>query len=437
MEQNIAIKGYFFQPGIPNEQLPGFLSYNQDTGINLDLFGQFDFSRDFSERQNSIILGFTVDGKKVTLLNCYESTRQTHIPGFPESKINAAYLFIGEHFEASEDVIFDYCILEYVDFNHWVNINGFSKPELNDEQQEITLKYNLPQRLPFHFKKNWTASIEFSYMGPSDFFIPQNKATIEQYVRLKLFPATQTTFGEFQNTYNTFNSFLAICYFAYPIIASIKFYLSPASKDENEEPFRKVELLFKTGINETEYSPHDSKHAFLLRHKDFGAAFEPKLNKWYALNEKAKSSIDILTECFMKRHNPIEMHFVSLVQGLESFHRRVKRKKKTSLKNRLNDLANLLPEKISRELAANITHFLDRIEINRNYYTHFSEDHETKAGPPNELFLLSEKMKIWLVSLILLEIGFSSREVETIIITKGPWLFNHIIKPKSRTNLHK
>lgn len=430
MEQTTTVKGYFYLPDNPADQLPGMLTYSQVEGINLDLFGHFNPPKDSSKYENDLILGVTSNGKKITLLNCYEYSRKMNFPGFPESKINSIYLLIGAHFDKKESISFNHCIIEYEDFNHWIDVSGFSMPKHNPENQEVLLKYKQPDRINFNLKRNWTASIEFNYSYPYEFFIPIQKAAIEQYACLKLKPDNEASLSEFQEVFSTFNSLLAMSYFTFPIIKSINFFSTTntnAKESFEGDQQSKSELFFKTGIDQEKYKKHDDPHSFLLQYKDFGSGFEQKIKNWYLLNEKAETSLNILTECFMNRITSTELHFISLTQALENFHRRIKLKKKVPFRSRLRDLILLLPNKVRLELFENYDNFLDRIELNRNYYTHYSEDQEKKAGSLNELFELSEKMKIFLTATVLLEIGFTNDEVERIILDKGVWLFNHII----------
>jgi len=52
----------------------------------LDLIGSFNESGSLGEMQKfPIILGTTVDGKEITLINCSETTNTTHIPGIKTS----------------------------------------------------------------------------------------------------------------------------------------------------------------------------------------------------------------------------------------------------------------------------------------------------------------------------------------------------------------
>src|SRR5690606_33159699 len=121
MDDNIRWKGYFFHPSKKDDRLPGLLTFSQANGVELELFGHFETVRSVSSREHTILLGFTSEGKKLTLLNCFEGSRGMSMPGFPTSTYSAIYLFVGQHFDTVEDIKFNSCAIEYQDINHWLD----------------------------------------------------------------------------------------------------------------------------------------------------------------------------------------------------------------------------------------------------------------------------------------------------------------------------
>ena len=72
-------KGYFWIPENPKEQIPGVLKFSQMDGINLELFGYLEYDQKNKE-EIVIVLGFTSDGKKITMLKCFEYSRKNSVP---------------------------------------------------------------------------------------------------------------------------------------------------------------------------------------------------------------------------------------------------------------------------------------------------------------------------------------------------------------------
>jgi hypothetical protein len=427
MLEQQEFKGYFFVPGAPSEQLPGFLKYGKNSSIELDLFGRFDNYENPSSTEDNIILGVTSKGRKITLLNCFEKSRGMSFPGFAESSFSALYMFIGQHYNSPEEIAFESCSIEYSDFNTWLDISGFDQVKHDNEAREITIKYKQPENIEFKINDEWMGEINFYFNGPK-YFKPVNKASIEQMPYLNITPIRKTTFKEFRKIYTIFSSFLALNYFDYPIVKSIVFTEAKEKKHEHDSDFNAVELYSNSKVKSKNYKLHANEQNFLIQYKPYEMKFPEFIQNWYILFNKIEASINILTECFMKRNSPIEFHFVSLVQALENLDRRITGKRNAYLDERLTNIVTILPPKVSDTLLYNEPDFIERIKNSRNFYTHYKDNHESNAAPLSELFILSEKLKIILISLVLKEIGFSNEETEKIILNKGVWLFNHVIK---------
>jgi hypothetical protein len=63
----------------------------------------------------------------------------------------------------------------------------------------------------------------------------------------------------------------------------------------------------------------------------------------------------------------------------------------------------------------------------RNYYTHYSPKLEKKALKDTQLFYLTERLKIFLLILLLSETGIEKENLSNIIKESSQFLFNHLI----------
>lgn len=430
MLASLSLKGYFYLPENPNEQIAGILKFNQGEGIILDLFGQFSNFNNPSSTENNIVLGLSSDGKKITLLNCYIHSKHMSFPGLPMSELSVMYLFIGHHFRYPNDIVFDYCSIEYLDFNLWLGISGFSVPEFDKENNEITLRYKQPDKIISKLIDELEIVIEFNYSRPGNYFAPINQATIEQNPTLIFRPKEKASFLHFLEKYLVFTKFLALCYFSYPQIKSVWFSMEAKKEDEFDTGYNNVELFYNGGIDPIKYRKHDHKHNFLLQYKDCEMNFLPIMQNWYILTKKIEASIDILTESFMNRGSTAEFRFLSLVQSLENMHRRLGDNRKVTLKTRLSEIIDSIPSEVKLALLRNEGDFVNRVTLNRNFYTHYDEEKEKRAATMGELYILSEKLKIVLVVYVLKELSFSGEQIKQVIMTKGAFLFNHVIDTK-------
>ena len=417
-------KGYFWIPEKSDNQLAGILKFSQTDGITLDLFGHFDKYINPLSKEGNIVLGTLSNGKFVTLQSCFEHSRQMGIPGFPVSTISAINLFIGRHFNTPEEIAFSKLCIEYKDINEWLSISGFEIPEYNDVNEEVVIKYKRPLDLRFEIKEKWNLNIDFSYFGPSAYFKPVNKIEIRQIPKIIFEPNSEQNFLEFQDVFHVLNSFFSICYFSFPQIEKLEY-----SIEDKAEPMNtvKVEWYFRHGIDYKKLRKHENRHDFLIVYNDLENKAQDFLQNWYSLYYKMPKAINIMTEQFMGRSEIIEFRFLGLTQALESYHRRLFGGE-VSFITRIESIIENTPTKIKNALLSNDTEFSKMIRDNRNYLTHHDERLEEEASSLGELFIFSEKMKIILMVSLMKKIGMSDLQVEKIIITKGVYLFNHLVK---------
>jgi hypothetical protein len=430
MEEKIKWKGYFYQPAYPKDQLPGILTFDQEEGIELELFGQFDHRENASSRDEKILLGFTSEGKKLTLFGCFGGQRGMNIPGFPTSSYSAIHLFVGAHFEEEEDIQFNSCAIEYADINQWLGITGFDHPRYNYEKNELQVNYKQPERICFQISADWRGEFEFAFFRPLEYHAPSTEVNIRQAPLFHLKPDTASSFKIFYEKYSSFNSFLALNFFTFPRTKEINFYIDKEKAGEHDINFIRVQLYFKRGVTFEQKENRKSRHDFLVEYKNYGSQFEAYICKWYKLANSVDASVKILTETLMKRGNPMQLHFISLVQALENFHRRIIFPGQRPLNSRLDEIVNRLPLKTAHVLLSNEVDFTKRVTKNRNYFTHYSADNEKHAASLSELFILSEKLKIICIVMMLRQIEFDDEQIDKMILTKGVYLFNHIISTK-------
>jgi ApeA N-terminal domain 1 len=433
LDTDFEHKGYFWLPEDPEEQLAGILKFSQAEGVVLDLFGYFDKYVNPYSKESNIILGITSSGKKVTLQNCFEHSRSMGMPGFASSSISSINLFIGDHFKTVEDLCFSELCISYKGINEWLDISGFEKPIYDGVNKELSVKYKKPSDIIFEIKDDWNLLVQFNYFAPLQYFHPVEKFEIRQAPVIVFKPLQITNFKEFNNQLHVFNSLISICYFSYPQVESIEYYITD---EDNPENTKKIQWYYRHGINYSKLKKYSSRHDFLMTYKDIKVNSEDIFKNWYRLYEQASATIDTLAEELMHRNNNIEFRFLGLTQAMESFHQRIKGGKVNFIV-RIERIMENLPLKIRKELVSDTNEFSKMIRRNRNFLTHHDEKLKDGSASLGELFQMSERLKIILITSILKEVGVDDSDLERIIISKGVFLFNHILKYENVENYIK
>ena len=103
MEKENEFKGIWWLPENPEDQIYGTVKSSNEDGTILDLFDSFKSNKGEYE----IILGFTSNGKCITLYNSFDIQKGFSSPGFDTCKIFSNFMFIGkEHLEKKSNLKF-------------------------------------------------------------------------------------------------------------------------------------------------------------------------------------------------------------------------------------------------------------------------------------------------------------------------------------------
>lgn len=83
-----VFKGSWYIPDKPDHRLGGTLDFTTESGLHLELYGGFA-GADTRIVRYPAIWGVTTEGKRITLLDCFETSRTTTYPGTTVSTVTA------------------------------------------------------------------------------------------------------------------------------------------------------------------------------------------------------------------------------------------------------------------------------------------------------------------------------------------------------------
>jgi ApeA N-terminal domain 1 len=393
-----------------------------------------------------ILYGTTASGKKITLYKCFTSTRRMSFPGIPSVEISAIYCFSGEHLSI-ESLNFNSAQIRFSSLNEWTNISGFSK--FTNDDNSIELKYDDLDPIIFYNKENVKFILHFIRASP--LFRPKHECVITQSTVILIKHDTKFSLDEFWDYITAIKSFFTLAYFSEPHIEAIKF-----NQDDNIIDCKYV------GQDDVNSSKKVHRRDFLFEYKIIATDFEKIFNQWKHLNNIVKPVINVLQESFGNRNILSENKFLNLMQGIETFHRRTRQNEKESKqihKEKMHEIISTCPDSFQDWLKSKL-HFSNELSLHerlvqlfeeidsslknhlfkdveklikdskntRNYFTHYDKTLEKKALSGKELFLITEKLKIFLLIILLQETGINLESVNKIIFEGSQMLFNHLIE---------
>ncbi len=457
MIEEFEYKGTWWLPDKPGKQIPGTLRFTPSEGAILDLIGDFrDIKKDTIEigkmLQPEIILGASSDGRAITLYKCQEELGiasggvlcllLTH-------SFYADVVFVGAHFQKPEDIKFRSLSTHYSYLDEWVNISGF---DIQHNKQEVVVKYKILEPIRVTINDNYKLLIDFeaTYTALS---IAQKEVSIKQKTYIKVEASEEKAFEECRRIMHYIGNFLSLGVME-PVYPLAIIGTTEVNKERVEDktyypPVEIYYMLLDVPKVPKKLLPFDMLFTF----KDVSDRFEYFLKNWFG---KVELLEPVYSLYFGTLYNPgmyLEHRFLSLIRAMESFHQRVyggeylsdenykevynalvnaipdnaipdlvKKDFKESLENKLKygnefSLRRRLREILDKcleivNIIENKNAFINKVVDTRNYQIHHDKELKKRAASGEDLYHLTQKLKILLEICLLTESGFSSEEIK-------------------------
>lgn len=430
----IEYQGIWWLPDKPETKFSGILRIDPYKTAVLEVI---DYSEDISKvltlRRYDIILGKTLDGRDVTLSTCIETHRKRHFPGFSRSSFNVGTAFIGAHFPQKEDQRFKKLLVRYQNLDEWVGISGIHV----DLGEEVVIRYKTPKVIRIRPHEDWTISLEFQSQYPTISLV-QKEACVSQKTYVGIASSEMKPFREYLRMVLLIRDFISLGMGAstYPIE------IKGITEDGTE-----VQVFYPINIHSTS----STTSPFMpFTFKDIADRWEALLRNWFKNAELLKPVYNLY---FGTLHNPhlyLEHQFLSIVQALESYHRRVYGGKYVSEEEYsiiMNNLIEAIPPDTPKDLRDRLKGYLkygnefslrkrlkeivkecggflgdclsesgkfidDTVRI-RNYLTHY--DGSPPAIEVPELYRLALKLRLLVMVCLLNETGFGATDIDKIV----------------------
>lgn len=462
MTERSTLKGIWFIPENPDNHLSGTLTFDPQTGIELELVGTLVSSRAHDNiHEPKVILGSTTDGKLVTLYRSFESSRSMSLPGMPTCKYVVMYVLVGAHFEREEDLAFDTVRGRLKNLETWTSKFGFDVVETDFKTKTTKVEYTLPAPIEFKVREHVKGKLNFRSSVPSSKYT--NSATIEQMTEIIINHEKAVSLESLLDDFFHFQNFITLGTFEGSHALTIQL----SNKDVQErltetitEPVL-VEVLFQHSIT-VRPARHKIHWEFLFHYHDIADTFSTIVEGWYSNQTILRPVTDLLFDSFYKSGTFTENMFLNISQALETFHRRCRKNEvrpkadhekmvqdivgttneehkewlkgrlhfsnEPTLHARLDELVQELSNKTLKKIIADKDTFVKDVKNSRNYYTHYDKSTERKAKKGAELFTLTERLKVVLVCAVLKQTGFSPDQIETLFERNEFKFFNHLLE---------
>ena len=446
--------GYWWIPSFPDNQIPGSIKISEQNEITLELLGTLPrndeqlHSELLDKKTYEIILGFTREGKRITIFqaNCCHSSG--NYPGINSEIYNINYFLIGVHYRKPEEMKFFKLGVRYSHLSIWTYLGGPTFLEsFNNRVSEDKDLFNsdLPELRATTTKGEVKICVGINREAQNFNLEVTKKKTSSIIIK----PLTELSIDEYYDDYlYPLQNFLTLATNQKNLVTELIVFSHHGEKfnhsyyDSSEEPI-KIKVIARFIYEKEEGNKISPYLIFSLR--DIENEFSLYIQKWLNITDEIQHICDIYFGLkYTESIDFMESYFLSIAQAVESYHRLKINTLKTSSqdhKDKLEEIYDAVPEKhrdwLKEKLAFsheptlkdrldelitihkgiiqpflcdanNINNFTKRIKNTRNYYTHYDQSLDGKYAKGSELFRLAQVLSFLLLSCLLSELGCTS-----------------------------
>ncbi|HJU13267.1 MAG TPA: HEPN domain-containing protein [Candidatus Nitrosotalea sp.] len=449
------MKGYWWFPDTPDKKLPGTLYYSPDD-MHLELIGSLtDITQFHKQFEHEIILGFTTNGKPVTLYKCYTSNFSMSHPSIPTTSYRAIFYFVGMHFSKEEDIKFNQVSTHLIHFDEWMGISGFFSDVDDILANKVRILYSQPPAIKFELNEQFSITIGFGYSVNSKLH-DEKEQRITQKIAINIEAKSEVSFFEFQKILSDIRQFLGLACLnpIYPLEVN-GFTKSNEQTINNQTIQPQISIYFRQMNMPSSVKEVNSMH-MLFTYRDTSNDVGSYFKKWFDNKKILEPIYNLYSDILYNNETSLEHKFLSLTHALEAYHRRTSDETEIDEKSheeRLKEILTAIPPKysdwlkdelkFSNELSlrkrldmllkkvpfiledpdSESKKFKNYILEVRNYLTHYSNKDKSPISDFRKLHETCERLKLLIEACLLFQLGFTDEKITLLIerskINKG------------------
>ncbi len=461
MQNDLKYEGYFYLPGNENNEVYGTILYSQRNGILLELAGSLHDVMNQEIFKPDIILGNSLNGKKITLHKCFESNKHISSPGYISTIFSAIHLFIGAHFQDVNNINFSEVYLQFNNLDEWLDISGLNIDDSKyQSDKELIINFKLPGKINYKLNEDIDFGFSFSH---SSFQINANQKEInlEQYSNLFfLFNSKDADLNTILDLIIGFQTFLSLATFAVTYPCSIILINRDSYNEQDNMKYPEEIYLYFERSKMVDESHDQNKFQMLFSYEKVRIEFQQIFQKWLSIRKDLRPTINLLFDYFYKSKTITTNNFLNIIHAIETYHRQrfnnylispEKHKERLdkiynsvskeylswlkekltfshepSLKERLEEIMETVKSEVLLEVLGNKNEIISDAKNTRNYYIHFSSNLKMKSLKVKELYHLTEKLMFLLIYCLLKDIGINENDIDELFSKNRYFLFSHL-----------
>lgn len=458
MKDALSYTGQWWLPENPDDKVAGVLEYSQEDGIQLSLNGSFrDLDELITLKNHDKILGFTKDGKSITLVDCSDAGAGVHIPGYPVENYSPTIAYVGAHLDNLEETRFGKVSIQYEYLAEWAYTSGFRQSNTYTRDKRLEgweLTYHFPESVGVETS---IGAVVFDY-GFSAKGDPIRGYSAEQSTVMEINLSEPLGFEDlYHQVIYPLQDFLTFATGESNRVMDLRASTSDGSAEQEIQP-QMIQILYrqvsKKGKREKRLDLDEMLFA-MIQVPEVGLS--QLLTRWLATHSEVKPALGAFFGNYYSPPVYIEDKFKNVVSALESYHRKNLRREvipgaeyeqlvKSILENVPSDYKSFLAMKLkyaneqiladrirslmdiaaegSLIISGNNDEFIKSVVQTRNYFTHYDETLREKALSGYELVIATRILSYVMQIVLLFEIGFTANECSSLLSKKSEFMRN-------------
>lgn len=451
--------GYFWMPSAPDKKLPGTLSISDGGIVDLEIVEMFEsgnywenLDKEPTFRRNFKRIVGRTETSEITLDGCIFNGGNSYFrTGLSKSLLHVDRVFTGVKYDEDEIPRFKILIFSVDGINEWIGTSGF---DVEKHGQGKIISFQHPEPVSFNLANGMELSIKFNQVRSGSLSPREDRITQRTYFQLVSQDAREL--DAFTSVVKKIITFLSFA------IGNITSPDSIEATPENPPPLTLMQkdlgydkigrLPINIFYSSQPYSKDTARISFntLFKYEQIQNDAEKAICNWINAYEKIAPAFDLYFLAQMRTQPSLNAIFLTLVTGLETYHRRTSEEKEMDevefeelveniIENCSEEKKNWVKGKLTfaneivlrKRIKRLIEPFKDlfgnnekrkklikKIVDTRNYLTHYDLSLESKAAKNEDLRILCQKMEILFQFHFLQLIGFSREEIDSIVVNR-------------------
>lgn len=356
----------------------------------------------------SFLHGVTKDGAAVTLWKCITSHRSRSM-GSEETHFDVHTVIFGGHF-TEKDLVFDEVKMTFDYLNDWIGYSRYKTEDLldsNNRPEQINILIQDDHQFPFQAPEYKEAEFYIGYRTHTGSF----KFSIRSLASLHLTYAAPKPLEDILRDMHRWDWFFTLATDHQNHLSSLcvgrdDLRIAPGIMDFKEEHDVWVKSV---GMRKHKRSLRDGEMVFTL--SDIQKDLSSVVTRWNAIQVPWAAVLHRYFASIHRQSLQLQEQFLFRAQAVEALHRARTGVPKVLQKDAYPSAWENAPKTLQEKLGTKDA-FVESLQVNRNYLTHYSPKDEKNAADIPELFDLAQKLRFIIEAAILVEIGIPENTIE-------------------------